>query len=162
MPLRPARCYTHQEKPPYTRREYIHGIPMPKISKFVMGNTKINAEIKLELISIERGVIRHNALEAARVIAHKYLSKYVGDTNYMIVLKSYPHHVIREHKMLAFAGADRLQEGMRLAFGKPAGLAVRTEPRSIIIEIYGLKQHIEQIKEAMRRAASKIPVKCHI
>ncbi|MEM1644543.1 MAG: 50S ribosomal protein L16 [Ignisphaera sp.] len=162
MPLRPARCYTHQEKPPYTRREYIHGIPMPKISKFIMGNTKINAELKFKLISIERGIIRHNALEAARVIAHKYLSKYVGDTNYMLVLRSYPHHVIREHKMLAFAGADRLQEGMRLAFGKPAGLAVRAEPGSIIIEIYGLKQHIEQLKEAMRRAASKIPVKCRI
>lgn len=162
MPLRPARCYTHQEKPPYTRREYIHGIPPPKITKFVMGNTKLNAEVKLELKTIEWGVVRHNALEAARVISHKYLSKYVGDANYMLVIKVYPHHVIREHKMLAFAGADRLQEGMRLAFGKPAGLAVRASPGTVIVEVYGLKQHLEHLKEAMRRASSKFPLKCRI
>jgi large subunit ribosomal protein L10e len=162
MPLRPARCYTHQDKPPYTRKEYIHGVPLPKITKFVMGNAKLNAEVVLKLVSIEWGVIRHNALEATRVITHKYLSKYVGDANYILIIKSYPHHVIREHKMLAFAGADRLQEGMRLAFGKPAGLAVRAKPGSVLIEIHGLKQHLEHLKEAMRRASSKLPLKCRI
>ena len=162
MPMKPARCYTHQDRPPYTRKEYIHGIPMPKITKFVMGNTKLGAEIKGMLVSLEKGVIRHNALEAARIIAHKYLSKYVGDANYMFVIKVYPHHVLREHKMMAFAGADRLQEGMRRAFGKPIGTAARVDPETVIVEIYGLKQHEEQIKEALRRAASKLPVKCHI
>jgi len=162
VPLRPARCYTHQENPPYTRKEYIHGIPMPKIAKFVTGNNKLNAEVKLELMAIERGIIRHNALEAARVIAQKYLSNNVGDLNYLLVIKSYPHHVIREHKMLAFAGADRLQEGMRHAFGKPAGVAVRAEPGTVIIEIYGLKQHLEHLKEAMRRSMSKLPIRCRI
>jgi large subunit ribosomal protein L10e len=162
MPLRPARCYTHQNKPPYTRREYIHGVPPPKITKFVMGNTKLNPEVKVQLVTIEWGVIRHNALEAARVMAHKYLTKYVGDANYILVFKVYPHHVIREHKMLAFAGADRLQEGMRLAFGKPAGLAVRANPETVLVEIYGLKQHLEQLREAMRRASSKLPLKCRI
>lgn len=162
MPLRPARCYTHQNKRPYTRKEYIHGVPYPKITKFVTGNIKLNAEVKLEIVSLERGIIRHNALEAARVISHKYLSKYVGDMNYVLVIRTYPHHVIREHKMLAFAGADRLQEGMRLAFGKPAGLAARVEPGTIVIEVYGLKQHLDHLKEASRRAASKLPIKCHI
>jgi len=162
MPLKPARCYTHQDRPPYTRKEYIHGIPMPKITKFIMGNTKIDAEVKGILISLERGFIRHNALEAARVMTHKYLSTNVGDTNYMLVIKTYPHQVLREHKMMAFAGADRLQEGMRRAFGKPIGTAAYVEPETVIMEIYGLKQHAEHIKEALRRASSKLPVKCHI
>ena len=71
MPLRPARCYTHQDKPAYTRKEYIHGIPPPKITKFVMGNIHLEPEVVLKLTAVEKGVVRHNALEAARVISHK-------------------------------------------------------------------------------------------
>jgi large subunit ribosomal protein L10e len=71
----------------------------------------------------ERGQIRMQALEAARQMASKYLTKYVGDANYYMRLDSVPHHVLRENRMLAMAGADRLQEGMRLAFGSPAGRA---------------------------------------
>ena len=162
MPQKPARCYTHQQKPPYTRKEYIHGIPPPKITKFVMGNTKLDAEVVAVLKAEERGVIRHNALEAARVIAHKYLSKEVGEQNFLLIIRKYPHHVLREHKMMAFAGADRLQEGMRLAFGKPVGLAAIVEPLDEIIEIRGLMQHAEKLKEALRRAASKLPIRCSI
>lgn len=135
---------------------------MPKITKFVMGNTKLDAEVKISLTSLERGFIRHNALEAARVMAHKYLSRYVGDANYMLVIKAYPHQVLREHKMMAFAGADRLQEGMRRAFGKPIGTAAAVSPFAIIAEVYGLKQHLDHLKEAMRRAASKLPIRCSI
>ncbi|MEM1560812.1 MAG: ribosomal protein L16, partial [Ignisphaera sp.] len=85
MPLKPARCYTHQQKPPYTRREYIHGIPPPKISKFVMGNTKLNPEVRLVLKALEGGIIRHNALEAARIMAHKFLSTEINEQNFVLV-----------------------------------------------------------------------------
>uniref|UniRef100_A0A7J2U147 Large ribosomal subunit protein uL16 n=1 Tax=Ignisphaera aggregans TaxID=334771 RepID=A0A7J2U147_9CREN len=162
MPQKPARCYTHQHRPPYTRREYIHGIPPPKITKFVMGNTKLATEVVTVLRAEERGVIRHNALEAARVIIHKFLSTEVGEQNFLLIIKKYPHQVLREHKMMAFAGADRLQEGMRRAFGKPVGLAAIVEPLDEIIEIRGLTQHIELLKEGLRRAAAKLPIKCSI
>ncbi len=162
MPLKPARCYTHQDKPPYTRKEYIHGVPPPKISKFVMGNVHIQPEIIGLLVALEKGVIRHNALEAARVMAHKYLSKYVGDQNYMLIIRTYPHHVLREHKMMAFAGADRLQEGMRLAFGKPVGLAARVDLGTEIIEVRSYARFVDRVKEALRRAASKLPVRTRI
>ena len=49
MPLRPARCYKELKKPPYTRKEYIDGIPQPKISKFVMGNPYGDFDVVLEL-----------------------------------------------------------------------------------------------------------------
>ncbi len=58
-------------------------------------------------------------------MAYKYLSKYVGDPNFYLKINVYPFHVIRENKMLAMAGADRLQQGMRLAFGVPSGRAAR-------------------------------------
>ncbi len=162
MPLRPARCYTHQDKPPYTRKEYIHGIPPPKITKFVMGNVHIEPEVILKLVAIEKGVVRHNALEAARVISHKYLASTIGDQNYMLIIRTYPHHVLRENKMMAFAGADRLQDGMRLAFGKPIGTAARVEPGTVIVEVRTYAKYIDHGKEALRRAASKLSVKTRI
>ncbi len=162
MPLKPARCYTHQDKPPYTRKEYIHGVPPPKIAKFVMGNPHVEAELVGVLVALEKGVIRHNALEAARVMAHKYLSRYIGDQNYVLIIRTYPHHVLREHKMMAFAGADRLQEGMRLAFGKPVGTAARVDQGTEIIEVRTLSKFADHVKEALRRAASKLPIRTRI
>jgi len=162
MPVKPAKCYTHQSKPPYTRKEYIHGVPPPKISKFTMGNPRVNAEIVVKLVALESGFIRDSALEAARVSAYKYLSTNVGDEKYFMIFKTYPHQVLREHKMMAFAGADRLQEGMRLAFGKPVALAVRTDIGTEIAEVYGFKEHLDHIKEALKRASYKLPIRTRI
>lgn len=161
MPLRPARCYTHFTSPPYTRKEYIHGIPPPKIVKFVMGTEK-DYEYLLELRVKEGGQIRHNALEAARVMCNKYLSTEAGDTNYFFRVKVYPHHVIRENKMMAFAGADRLQDGMRQAFGKPIGTVARVKAKQAILEVRVNREHLEIAKEALRRGGAKIPLPCEI
>lgn len=40
-------------------------------------------------------------------------------------VRVHPYHVVRINKMLSCAGADRLQTGMRGAFGKPQGLVAR-------------------------------------
>ncbi|MET1101688.1 MAG: 50S ribosomal protein L16 [Pyrodictiaceae archaeon] len=167
MPQKPARCYTKRTAkafsgPPYTRKEYIHGVPPPKITKFVMGNVHGDFDYAVELYVLERGQIRHNALEAARVMAHKYLSTTIGDTNYLFRIRVYPHHVLRENKMMAFAGADRLQEGMRQAFGKPVGTAARVYPGQVVLEVRVNKEHIDQAKEALRRGASKLPLPSRI
>ncbi len=164
MPLRPARCYTHFSGPPYTRREYIHGVPPPKITKFEMGNRDMmeNAEVKGELVVVEAGQIRHNALEAARIAVNKYLSSTVGDANFYFRIKVYPHHVLRENKMMAFAGADRLQDGMRQAFGKPIGTAARVYPGHVVLEVWGKKKDMDHIKEALRRGANKFPIRTRI
>ncbi|RLG75666.1 MAG: 50S ribosomal protein L16 [Thermoprotei archaeon] len=162
MPLRPARCYTHFSGPPYTRREYIPGVPPPKISKFEMGNPKGDYDLVVELVAKEAGQIRHNALEAARIMTHKYLSITVGEENYFFKVRIYPHHVLRENKMMAFAGADRLQDGMRQAFGKPIGTAARVYPKQAVLEIRIKKEHLNKAMEALRRGASKLPVKTFI
>ena len=146
---------------PYVRREYIHGAPQPKIAKFNMGNPKGQFAYTLKLVSLERGQIRHNALEAARVAANKAIQD-VGEKNYYLVVKPYPHVVLRENKMLATAGADRLQEGMRRAFGKPVGLAARVSPGTVILELKVNEEHVDEAKKALKIAASKLPVKTKI
>ncbi|MEM1595923.1 MAG: 50S ribosomal protein L16 [Desulfurococcaceae archaeon] len=162
MPLRPARCYTKFSGPPYTRREYIPGIPPPKISKFEMGDIHKDYDYEVSLVVEEAGQIRHNALEAARVIALKRLSVKLGENNFYLKVKVYPHHVIRENKMLAFAGADRLQEGMRLAFGKPIGTAARVYPGQEILVVRVFKDHLPVAKESLKIAASKLPLPTRI
>ena len=158
MPLRPARCYTERKKPAYTRREYIEGVPPPKITKFVMGNPHQDYKFVVRLVAERNVLIRHNALEAARADAHRYLSKYIGEDKYMLVVRKYPHQVIRENKMLAFAGADRLQEGMRRAFGKPIGTGAYTYPDDIVMEVHVISNdHAKIAMEALRRARAKFP-----
>ena len=73
-----------------------------------------------------------------------------------------PHVVLRENKMIFGAHADRLQDGMRKAFGKPVGRAARVEPNQPVVEVYINKNDIEVAKEALRRAGAKLPTSCRI
>ncbi len=157
--MRPAKCYKDMHKPPYTRREYIDGIPQSKIGKFTMGNPRGDYDLLIELVSLENVVVRHNSLEAARVMAHKYLNRYIGEDKYFLVVRQYPHHVLRENKMMAFAGADRLQDGMRKAFGKPIGVGARVFYGSVIAEVRIPAKHLPQAKEALRLFRDKIGVR---
>ncbi|MCS7368322.1 MAG: 50S ribosomal protein L16 [archaeon GBS-70-058] len=161
MPLRPGRCYRHFSSPPYTRKEYIMGVPPPKISVFEMGNKKGQFNIILKLVTKERGQIRHNALEAARVSSNKFMEEHAGK-NYHLKVVVYPHHILRENKMMAFAGADRLQDGMRLSFGKPIGTAARVKEGQAIIIIKTTEEYLEAAKKALKIAASKIPLPTQI
>ncbi len=72
------------------------------------------------------------------------------------MLRVYPHVLLRENKMIATAGADRLQEGMRRAFGKSTGLAARIRPGQVIFEAYVTAPNLELAQDAFRTAASKI------
>jgi len=162
MPLRPGRCYSKLDTMPYTRKEYIPGFPPPKITKFDYGNVKKKFPIRLELYAEEDGLIRHNALDASRIIATKTIEEKVGLDNYHLKVVKYPFHVIRENKMLAMAGADRLQEGMRLAFGKPIGTAAIVKRGDRIMYLECGEEAIDIAKIALKRAASKLPVKTRV
>ncbi len=73
-----------------------------------------------------------------------------------------PHLVLRENKMIATAGADRLQEGMRKAFGKPIGVAARVDIGSVVLDVLVKAEHLEKAKEAMKAATTKLPLKWKI
>jgi large subunit ribosomal protein L10e len=140
---------------PYVRREYIAGKPQLKIARFSSGQPSNNYDFKLELLVTENIQIRHNALEAARLAANKRMAQ-GGENTFFSKLKVYPHVLLRENKMIATAGADRLQEGMRRAFGKATGLAARVKPGQSIIEAYVLSSILPLAKEGFKIASSKI------
>jgi large subunit ribosomal protein L10e len=66
----------------------------------------------------EKQQITSEALEAARIAANKYMQVQCGKDHFHIRIRVHPWHVVRINKMLSCAGADRLQTGMRHAFGK--------------------------------------------
>ncbi len=140
--------------------KYIHGAPALKISRFMSGDTKSQFEYRFSLVAQGPVQIRHNALEAARVAANKVLFDALGETGYKIHLRVYPHVILRENRMIATAGADRLQEGMRRAFGKPTGRAARIKSGQSILDIYVNANALETAKEAMRVGSTKLPVAC--
>ena len=157
-----GRNYRQAKGQPYTRGEYIHGSPSLKISRFIMGDSKTTYEHKVSLLAGYAVQIRHNALEAARVAANKVLADRMGETGYLLNLCVYPHVVLRENRMIATAGADRLQEGMRRAFGKPSGRAARLRADQAILSVYVNKDAVEHAKKALAIGAGKLPSQCRI
>ena len=142
---------------PLTSKVYSPGAPNSKIARFSTGQASNDYDYILKLHSTEKVQIRHNSLEAARVAANKKLTP-IGETAYFLRVKVYPHVILRENKMIATAGADRLQEGMRKAWGKPIGLAARVSPGSVILELQVKSENLAKAKEAMKSAASKLPM----
>lgn len=157
-----GRNYRQPKGQPYTRLKYIHGAPALKISKFMMGDTKSQFEYRFSLVAQGPVQVRHNALEAARVSANKVLFDALGETGYKIHLRLYPHIILRENRMIATAGADRLQEGMRRAFGKPTGRAARIKFGQSILDIYVNSNAVETAKQALRAGSKKLSVACVI
>jgi large subunit ribosomal protein L10e len=162
MPLRPAKTYRYFSGPAYTRKEFIKGAPPPRVTFFDMGNPRGDFAIELSLVSEEQGQIRHNALEAARVAANRVLETRVGKENYHFKIRIYPHHVLRENPMAAGAGADRISDGMRRAFGKPIGSAARVRPGQRIMTVRVNQEFVQWAREALRRASMKFPMPTRI
>jgi large subunit ribosomal protein L10e len=98
------------------------------------------------------------AIESARLSANKKLEQTTGETGYYSVLRIYPHILLRENKMIATAGADRLQEGMRRAFGKAVSLAARVKQGQCIMEMHVKKEHVDAAKNALQGACVKLPI----
>ena len=85
------------------------------------------------MVSGEKEQISSEALEAARIAANKYLTNKAGKDAFHLRIRIHPFHVLRINKMLSCAGADRLQTGMRGAFGKPIGKAARVSIGTILM-----------------------------
>lgn len=141
---------------PTTRKEYEKGSPAVRIARFTNGNARDDYDLKLRLVSTEKVQIRHFAIESARVAAHKIISG-EEDEDYFLEVRIYPHVILRENKMIATAGADRLQEGMRRAYGKPCALAARVNIGDSILDISIMKERLSVAKAALKTAGSKLP-----
>jgi large subunit ribosomal protein L10e len=140
----------------YTKA-YAPGTPNPKVARFTTGKYSTDYDYVLQLVSKGRVQIRSNSLEAARVAANKKLTP-LGEEGYYLVVRTFPHIVMRENKMIATAGADRLQEGMRKAFGKPIGVAARVEIGTTVLELHVKAANLELGKTALHAAKAKLPM----
>ena len=138
MGRRPARCYRYCKNKPYPKSRFCRGVPDPKIRIFDLGRKKAGVDefpLSIHLVSDELEQLSSEALEAGRICCNKYLVKNCGKDGFHIRMRVHPFHVLRINKMLSCAGADRLQTGMRGAFGKAHGTAARVKIGQILISV---------------------------
>lgn len=145
---------------PYIKSRYCRGVPDPKIRIYDLGNKKAPVDALpacAHLISDELENISSEALEAGRICANKYITKMGGKESFHMRVRLHPFHVLRINKMLSCAGADRLQTGMRGAFGKPQGLCARVRIGQIIFSVRSRDNVQHHVLEALRRCKYKFP-----
>ncbi|KAA0007424.1 MAG: 50S ribosomal protein L16 [Thermoplasmata archaeon] len=162
MSRKPARMYRDIRGRVTTRKEYIGGVPNPRISQFDLGNLTAEFPVEVTLFAKEKCNILHRALEAARIAANRYIVSKAGKSNYRMKIRVYPHVVVRENKQATGAGADRVSQGMRKAYGKPVGTAARVKEGQKLITIWTTPENVQFAKEALRRANAKLPTPCGI
>ena len=167
MALRKGHCYTPLDRP-YSRKSkvkskgYIKAIPPAKLAKFIMGDAAGYATGKypytLSLIMLEPIQIRDNAIEAARQQALRHLDEKLKG-NFYFNVPAYPHQILREHKMLTGAGADRMQTGMAHSFGKPGGVAAQIRANGSVFRISCVKDAVPVVRKVLEEARPKLPGK---
>lgn len=138
------------------------GIPGSKVVQYDMGNLKAEFPVALSLVVKEACQIRHTALESARVTVNKKMLSKVGAQNYHVKLRVYPHEVLRENKQATGAGADRVSQGMRQAFGKAVSTAARVKAGQRVMTVETSPQHFLRAKHAIKSAGYKLPSPFHV
>ncbi|KAI7851555.1 60S ribosomal protein L10-A [Circinella umbellata] len=162
MGRRPARCYRYCKNKPYPKSRYNRGVPDPRIRIYDLGRKKASVDdfpLCVHLVSMEHEQLSSEALEAGRIAANKYMVKTAGKDAFHMRVRVHPFHVVRINKMLSCAGADRLQTGMRKAFGKPAGVVARVNIGQIVFSIRSREANKAAVIEALRRSKYKFPGK---
>ncbi|EMR75055.1 LSU ribosomal protein L10AE [Thermoplasmatales archaeon SCGC AB-540-F20] len=162
MTRKPGSMYRYIRGKPTTRKEYVGGVPASRISQFDMGNKRGDFPMQLSLIAIEKCQLRHNSLEAARISANRAMEKYAGTTNYRLRILVYPHVILRENKQATGAGADRVSQGMRSAYGKNVSTCARVNANQKVMTIYTTEQYFLQARKALRKAGMKLSPPCSI
>jgi len=160
MGRRPARCYRYCKNKPYPKSRFCRGVPDAKIRIYDLGRKKARVDdfpLCIHLVSDEFEQLSSEALEAGRICANKYMVKHCGKDSFHIRIRLHPFHVIRINKMLSCAGADRLQTGMRGAFGKPQGTVARVSIGQTIMSVRTKDANKASAIEALRRAKFKFP-----
>jgi len=160
MGRRPARCYRYWGGKPFPKSRYNRGVPDSRIRIYDAGKKKADVDefpYTVHMVSLEKEQISSEALEACRVAANKYLIKKCGKEGFHLRCRVHPYHVIRINKMLSCAGADRLQTGMRGAFGKPTGKVCRVKINQFLYSVRLQEKNVIHAVEAFRRGKFKFP-----
>ncbi len=170
--LRKASSYSKKRVRPFTRKSrtaqksYIKTVPGIKIAKFQMGNIKAGLEMKypyvVRLVTEEKVQVRDNALEACRMFISKILDRDALGQYYFAV-KVYPHHILRENKTAAGAGADRLSSGMKHSYGISIGRAAIVNAGKEVFYVSCENEKAARIaRDALTQIKSKMPGKSRV
>merc|ERR1711998_467458 len=133
---------------------------MGKIRMYDCGKKKAQSDAFsscVHLVCYEKEQITSEALEASRIAANKYMIVNVGRDNFHLRIRVHPWHVVRINKMLSCAGADRLQQGMRGAFGKALCKSARVAIGQVLLSIRTTMDRTDHAREALRHAKFKFP-----
>jgi len=161
--LRKGKCYSNLTRP-YTRKSkfkkkgFIKAVPQNRVVRYDIGDASKKFQYKLRLMSKEDIQIRHNALESSRLVINRFLNKKLGKEFYL-KLHLFPHHILRENKMLTGAHADRLQTGMAHSFGRAVGLAARLKKGRPLFSVNVNKNNIDVARQALKKATPRMPGK---
>jgi large subunit ribosomal protein L10e len=160
MGRRPARCYRYCKGKAYPKSRYNRACPDPKLRFYDAGLKKATFDyfpVCVHLVSDEREQITSEALEACRVAANKHLASKLTKDGFHFRVRKHPWHTLRINKMLSCAGADRLQAGMRGAWGKSYAKACRVKIGDILASVRVKKEHVKHALEAFRKGKNKLP-----
>ena len=169
MARRPWHCYKKIKRPSYQkkrsrshRKEYVRGGPDSVLRMFDTGNRKRplgDWELSLGIKIMHDLQLSHRTLEAIRTSLNRNLQKHLTREAFLIRIRPHPWQMIRENKMMAFAGADRLQSGMRNSFGRVMGRAARVHANQTIVEIFCDFQNKDIVIKSLKTAAYKLGAK---
>ncbi|KAG9393018.1 Ribosomal protein L10e [Carpediemonas membranifera] len=160
MGRRPARCYRYCKNKPFPKSRFNRGVPDGKLRIYDLGRKSAHVDdfpCCVHMISREKEQISSEALEASRISCNKYLVTNCGKEAFHMRIRIHPFHVLRINKMLTCAGADRLQTGMRHAWGKPQGLVARVNIGQPLMSVRCGEKTVPFVQEAFRRAKYKFP-----
>jgi len=164
MSEKPASMYRKIDKPSYTRRDYVTGIPGSKIAQHQMGDLQADKDdypVQISLAPEEECQLRHGSLEASRLSANRHLIKELGEGNYKMSLRKFPTRSSgRTSRRLA-----------RVRTVSPTGCARRSASRSAPPPASTRRTPVHRVvrgrpgrgrQEAFRRAYNKITPPCKI
>ncbi len=169
---RPWHCYSKWTRRPYQhkrssnhRREYARGGAQSKIVRFWGGNTTkswTDWELVVGLKVNHQIQISSNSLEAIRISINGVLQRRLGRQNFRLRIRPKPFQKIRENRMLAFAGADRIQSGMRNSFGRSSGVCARVRAGQVIVDLGASIKDLPLVRDRLRIASMKVSSSCQI
>ena len=172
MAIRKALSYSKKNNRPYTRvskkksQSYIKVVPPNKVVKYNIGNQKAFIEGKLpfilRLVTDETLVIRDNSIESGRMVLTKHLETKAPMKFYLWV-KIYPHHILRNNKAAAGAGADRLSTGMKQSFGIVEGRAAQVlRGQELFMIACDSESTVRFARQAFSMTKAKLPCRTRV
>lgn len=172
MALRKASTYSKKKARPFTRisrkksKAYIKTVPSNKLAKYHQGSpadfSAGNHDFMITLVAEERAQVRDNALESCRMYLTKILDEGALGKYYMEI-KAFPHHMLRENKLSAGAGADRLSTGMTHSYGIIIGRAALVSPGKVIIAISCADEKTAKLaRDTLIKIKAKLPCSARV